>query len=66
MVSRAMGLADPRTVGSGNPGATNVLPNVRSGALRALGTYTDQQSELFPGVPSLTTQGYPATLGSVQ
>ncbi len=25
MVSRAMGLADPRTVGSGNPGATNVL-----------------------------------------
>lgn len=25
IVSRAMGLADPRTVGSGNPGATNVL-----------------------------------------
>lgn len=25
LVSRAFGLADPRTVGSGNPGATNVL-----------------------------------------
>lgn len=25
VLSRAMGLADPRTVGSGNPGATNVL-----------------------------------------
>jgi acyl phosphate:glycerol-3-phosphate acyltransferase len=25
IVSRAMGLADPRTYGSGNPGATNVL-----------------------------------------
>jgi acyl phosphate:glycerol-3-phosphate acyltransferase len=25
LVSRAMGLADPRTYGSGNPGATNVL-----------------------------------------
>ena len=25
IVSRAMGLADPRTFGSGNPGATNVL-----------------------------------------
>src|SRR5512137_525811 len=25
VVSRAMGLADPRTYGSGNPGATNVL-----------------------------------------
>ena len=29
IVSRAMGLADPRTFGSGNPGATNVL---RSGS----------------------------------
>jgi glycerol-3-phosphate acyltransferase PlsY len=29
VVSRAMGLADPRTYGSGNPGATNVL---RSGS----------------------------------
>ena len=29
IVSRAMGLSDPRTYGSGNPGATNVL---RSGA----------------------------------
>ena len=29
IVSRAMGLADPRTFGSGNPGATNVL---RTGA----------------------------------
>jgi len=32
VVSRAMGLADPRTYGSGNPGATNVL---RSGSKAA-------------------------------
>ena len=32
IVSRAFGLADPRTVGSGNPGATNVL---RSGNKKA-------------------------------
>ena len=32
LVSRSMGLADPRTVGSGNPGATNVL---RSGNKKA-------------------------------
>ena len=32
VVSRAMGLADPRTFGSGNPGATNVL---RSGNRKA-------------------------------
>ncbi|HWV18216.1 MAG TPA: glycerol-3-phosphate 1-O-acyltransferase PlsY [Rhodocyclaceae bacterium] len=32
LVSRAFGLADPRTVGSGNPGATNVL---RSGNKKA-------------------------------
>ena len=32
VVSRAMGLADPRTYGSGNPGATNVL---RSGSKKA-------------------------------
>lgn len=32
IVSRAMGLADPRSYGSGNPGATNVL---RSGNRRA-------------------------------
>jgi glycerol-3-phosphate acyltransferase PlsY len=32
LVSRAMGLADPRSYGSGNPGATNVL---RSGNRRA-------------------------------
>lgn len=34
IVSRAMGLADPRTYGSGNPGATNVL---RSGSRLAAG-----------------------------
>ena len=32
IVSRAMGLSDPRTYGSGNPGATNVL---RSGSKAA-------------------------------
>lgn len=34
LTSRAMGLADPRTYGSGNPGATNVL---RSGSKAAAG-----------------------------
>jgi acyl phosphate:glycerol-3-phosphate acyltransferase len=32
IVSRAMGLADPRSYGSGNPGATNVLRSGRKGA----------------------------------
>jgi glycerol-3-phosphate acyltransferase PlsY len=32
IVSRAMGLADPRTYGSGNPGATNVLRSGRKSA----------------------------------
>ncbi|HYF58003.1 MAG TPA: glycerol-3-phosphate 1-O-acyltransferase PlsY [Burkholderiaceae bacterium] len=32
VVSRAMGLADPRTYGSGNPGATNVLRTGHKGA----------------------------------
>ena len=32
LISRAMGLADPRSYGSGNPGATNVL---RSGSKKA-------------------------------
>jgi acyl phosphate:glycerol-3-phosphate acyltransferase len=32
IVSRAAGLADPRTVGSGNPGATNVLRSGNKGA----------------------------------
>ena len=32
IVSRLMGLSDPRTYGSGNPGATNVL---RSGSKAA-------------------------------
>jgi len=39
LVSRSMGLADPRTVGSGNPGATNVLRsgNKKAAALTLLG-----------------------------
>lgn len=32
IVSRLMGLADPRSYGSGNPGATNVLRSGRKGA----------------------------------
>ncbi|MEO8312709.1 MAG: glycerol-3-phosphate 1-O-acyltransferase PlsY [Caldimonas sp.] len=32
IVSRAMGLSDPRTYGSGNPGATNVLRSGSKGA----------------------------------
>ena len=32
IVSRAVGLADPRSYGSGNPGATNVLRSGRRGA----------------------------------
>jgi glycerol-3-phosphate acyltransferase PlsY len=35
IVSRAMGLADPRSYGSGNPGATNVLRSGRKGAAAA-------------------------------
>jgi len=39
VVSRAMGLADPRTFGSGNPGATNVLRtgNKKAAILTLLG-----------------------------
>ncbi|MDR3428539.1 glycerol-3-phosphate 1-O-acyltransferase PlsY [Silvimonas sp.] len=39
IVSRAMGLADPRSYGSGNPGATNVLRsgNKKAAALTLLG-----------------------------
>ena len=39
LVSRSMGLADPRTVGSGNPGATNVLRsgNKKAAALTLIG-----------------------------
>lgn len=39
VVSRAMGLQDPRTFGSGNPGATNVLRtgNKKAAALTLLG-----------------------------
>ena len=32
IVSKAFGLADPRTVGSGNPGATNVLRSGKKSA----------------------------------
>ena len=32
LVSRAMGLGDPRSYGSGNPGATNVLSSGNKGA----------------------------------
>ena len=35
LVSRAMGLSDPRTYGSGNPGATNVLRSGSKGAALA-------------------------------
>ena len=36
IVSRAMGLADPRSYGSGNPGATNVLRSGNRGAAIAI------------------------------
>ena len=32
LVSRSMGLGDPRSYGSGNPGATNVLRSGNKGA----------------------------------
>jgi len=35
IVSRAMGMADPRSYGSGNPGATNVLRSGNKGAALA-------------------------------
>ena len=53
IVSRAMGLADPRSYGSGNPGATNVL---RSGSRKAA-IATLLLDALTGAVPVLAARG---------
>ncbi|MBL0420219.1 glycerol-3-phosphate 1-O-acyltransferase PlsY [Ramlibacter sp. AW1] len=62
IVSRIMGLSDPRTFGSGNPGATNVL---RSGnkAAAALTLLFDALKGL---VPVLLVKAYGAPYGMVE
>ena len=59
IVSRAMGLSDPRTYGSGNPGATNVL---RSGNKPAA-VLTLLFDALKGAVPVLLVQAYGARWG---
>ena len=59
IVSRAMGLADPRSYGSGNPGATNVL---RSGS-KAAAILTLALDALKGGVPVLGARWLAARFG---
>ncbi|HSV79920.1 MAG TPA: glycerol-3-phosphate 1-O-acyltransferase PlsY [Ramlibacter sp.] len=59
LVSRVMGLADPRTFGSGNPGATNVL---RSGSKPAA-VVTLLLDALKGLVPVLLVKAYGAPYG---
>ncbi|GMV47777.1 MAG: glycerol-3-phosphate acyltransferase [Pseudomonadota bacterium] len=59
VVSRAMGLADPRSYGSGNPGATNVL---RSGN-KAAAVLTLVLDALKGWLPVLLVQQFGARLG---
>ena len=59
IVSRAMGLSDPRSYGSGNPGATNVL---RSGN-RAAALLTLVFDALKGAVPVLLVHAYGARWG---
>ena len=59
IVSRAMGLSDPRTFGSGNPGATNVL---RSGSKAA--ALVTLLLDAFKGlVPVLLVRAWGGSLG---
>ncbi len=59
IVSRVMGLADPRTFGSGNPGATNVL---RSGS-KAAAAVTLLLDALKGLVPVLLVKAYGERFG---
>jgi acyl phosphate:glycerol-3-phosphate acyltransferase len=59
IVSRAMGLADPRSYGSGNPGATNVL---RSGS-KAAAIVTLALDALKGYVPVLAALGFAPQFG---
>jgi glycerol-3-phosphate acyltransferase PlsY len=75
IVSRAMGLADPRSYGSGNPGATNVLRSGRRSAavltlaLDALKGYLPVLAALLLaprlgfGAPTVAAVGLAAFLG---
>jgi glycerol-3-phosphate acyltransferase PlsY len=64
LVSRIMGLPDPRTVGSGNPGATNVL---RSGnpPAAALTLAGDILKGVLPVLAARALDGGPWTLAGV-
>jgi glycerol-3-phosphate acyltransferase PlsY len=64
IVSRALGLPDPRTVGSGNPGATNVL---RHGGRRAaaLTLAGDVAKGLLPVLAARALGAEPAVVAAV-
>lgn len=61
LVSRAMGLGDPRSYGSGNPGATNVLRSGNKGA--ALLTLVLDALKGFMPVWAVAAYGLPFGLG---
>ncbi|WP_300717119.1 glycerol-3-phosphate acyltransferase, partial [Hydrogenophaga sp.] len=61
LVSRAMGLGDPRSYGSGNPGATNVLRSGNKGA--ALLTLMLDALKGFMPVWAVAAFGEPFGLG---
>jgi acyl phosphate:glycerol-3-phosphate acyltransferase len=60
IVSRAMGLADPKSYGSGNPGATNVL---RSGSKKA--AIFTLLGDVLKGVLAVLLAKYFAPLGGI-
>jgi glycerol-3-phosphate acyltransferase PlsY len=62
LVSRAMGLGDPRSYGSGNPGATNVLRSGNKGA--ALLTLVLDALKGFAPVWAVAAFGEPHGLGA--
>ena len=69
IVSRAMGLSDPRSYGSGNPGATNVLRSGNKGAaaatlvLDALKGYLPVLAVVLYGAPFGLEQGAQGLVG---
>ena len=69
IVSRAMGLSDPRSYGSGNPGATNVLRSGNKGAaaatlvLDALKGYVPVLLVVLYGAPWGMAQGSQGLVG---
>ena len=55
IVSRVMGLPDPRSVGSGNPGATNMLRSGRKGA-----AFLTLAGDMAKGCAAVMLAGYAA------